>query len=54
MGEIGDFAVNIAEEAAAKKAKNSSRATKYRSMNHLVTTSKNIVVQLFIAEQSLL
>ena len=46
MGEIRGFAVDIVEEAVAKKAKNSRRATKYRSMNHLVTTS-NIIVHLF-------
>ena len=34
------------KEAVEKKAKNSRRATKYRSSNHLVTTS-NIVEQLF-------
>ena len=45
-GETGGFAVDIVREAVAKKAKNSRRATKYRSMNHLVTTS-NIVERLF-------
>ena len=34
MGEIGGFAVNIAEEAIAKMTKNSRRATKCRSINH--------------------
>jgi len=44
--EAGGFAMDIVREATAKKAKNCNAATKYRSMNHLVTTS-NIVERLF-------
>ena len=42
----GGFAVDIVRAAAAKRARNSRGATKYRSLNHLVTTS-NIVERLF-------
>ena len=44
-GETRGFAVDIVKEAVAKKAKNSRRATKYRSLNYLVTAS-NIVERL--------
>ena len=46
-GETRGFVGDIVEEAAAKR-QNSRRATKYRSMNYLVTTS--IIIELIRAK----
>ena len=48
MGEIG-FAVDVEKEAVAKNAKNGRRATKYRSVNHLMTTSNLLCNYLAVA-----